>query len=402
MDTDGAAHPRARPLRPTYTISLIDPESKSIMNLRLTHATKPGNMAEMIASRLLLMTFSSIAAKRFPVGILVEDVLVPFEALYESLAALTEEQRKARFEVIFSVSSSPVEASSSAAGENSSHAPNSEEQGSQKLKEWTFQPIGYVKSCWPRKNGCPRQGILTPSSKASIRLQPPALTKSLANAVDALDGLATFSHVWLIFIFHANQEERESGSGAIGSGHVKAKVHPPRMGGKAIGLYATRSPHRFVPIGLTAAVLEKVEGDTIFLSGVDLIEGTPILDIKPYVPAYDSIPHASHPEATWMEKSSAIVSVTFEPEAQASLLELAPQCKVFNSDPERIKFAITETLLADPRSIYRKKKKADEMFGFRLDTLSINCSVQEDVATIHSILLHEANASNNEEADAEL
>lgn len=399
MATDAEAPPRIRPLRPTFTVGLVDPETKGTMNLKITHATKSGNLQEMIAARLLHSTFSSSSSRRRPIGVLVDDVCVPFEGLYESIAALTDEQRKSRFEVIFSASPSSDPSSHTSSDVNEADELNSEETSSNRTKEWAFQPIGYVQSCWPRKNGCPRQGILTPSSRATIRIQAPGTTKSASSsmAADALDGLATFSHVWLIFIFHANQEARESGSDTVGSGHIRPKVHPPRMGGKSIGLYATRSPHRFVPIGLTAAVLERVEGDTIHLSGVDLIEGTPILDIKPYVPAYDSIPSASHPEAAWIEKSSSIASVAFEEDAVKSLHELASHCTVFNADPQRIQLAITESLLSDPRSVYRKTKCADDVFGFRLDNLSINCSVKDDVATVHSIVLHSANASSSEE-----
>lgn len=399
MATDAEAQPRTRPLRPTFTVGLIDPDTKGTMNLKITHATKSGNLQEMIAARLLHSTFSSSSSRRRPIGVLVDDVCVPFEALYESIAALSEDQRQSRFEVIFSVSAAPDSSSHPSSGTTDPNELNSDETTSNRLKEWAFQPIGFVQSCWPRKNGCPRQGILTPNSRATIRIQAPGTTKSASSsmAADALDGLATFSHVWLIFVFHANQEARESGNETVGSGHIRPKVHPPRMGGKSIGLYATRSPHRFVPIGLTAAVLEKVEGDTIHLSGVDLIEGTPILDIKPYVPAYDSIPTASHPDAAWIEKSSSIASVVFDEGALASLHELASHCNIFNSDPQRIQLAITESLLSDPRSVYRKTKCADDVFGFRLDVLSINCSVKDNVATVHTIVIHTANASSSEE-----
>lgn len=401
MASDVGAPPRPRQHRPSFIIGLIDPESGRTMNLKVGHATKPSSLQEIVASRLLLTSYSASSSRRYPIAVLVEDVCVPFDGLYDSIAALKDEQRNStRFEVIFSVSADPSASASipsSSSDVTESQEYNSISQSSNRQNSWTFQPIGYVKSCWPRKNGCPRQGILTPSSRATIRVEPPGVTRSLANAADALDGLATFSHVWLIFIFHANQEARESGSDTVGSGHVRAKVHPPRLGGKSIGLYATRSPHRFVPIGLTAAVLEKVEGDSIHLSGIDLIEGTPILDIKPYVPAYDSIPGASHPEANWIEKSSSISSVVFQPDALQNLIELAPHCNMFDANADRIKLAITESLLADPRSVYRKKKCADEVFGFRLDTLSINCSVQEGIATVLSISLQPVNSSSSDE-----
>ncbi|XP_006143774.1 tRNA (adenine(37)-N6)-methyltransferase isoform X2 [Tupaia chinensis] len=90
-------------------------------------------------------------------------------------------------------------------------------------------------------------------------------------------GLEQFSHVWILFVFHKN-------------GHLscKAKVQPPRLNGAKTGVFSTRSPHRPNAIGLTLAKLEKVEGGTIYLSGIDMIQGTPVLDIKPYIAEYDS------------------------------------------------------------------------------------------------------------------
>lgn len=90
-------------------------------------------------------------------------------------------------------------------------------------------------------------------------------------------GLEQFSHVWILFVFHKN-------------GHLscKAKVQPPRLNGAKTGVFSTRSPHRPNAIGLTLAKLENVEGGTVYLSGIDMIHGTPVLDIKPYIADYDS------------------------------------------------------------------------------------------------------------------
>ncbi|XP_015444606.1 tRNA (adenine(37)-N6)-methyltransferase isoform X2 [Pteropus alecto] len=90
-------------------------------------------------------------------------------------------------------------------------------------------------------------------------------------------GLEQFSHVWILFVFHKN-------------GHLscKAKVQPPRLNGAKTGVFSTRSPHRPNAIGLTLAKLEKVEGGALYLSGIDMIHGTPVLDIKPYIADYDS------------------------------------------------------------------------------------------------------------------
>nr|XP_035933390.1 tRNA (adenine(37)-N6)-methyltransferase isoform X4 [Halichoerus grypus] len=135
------------------------------------------------------------------------------------------------------------------------------------------EPIGYLESCFSAKNGTPRQPSICTHSRACLRIR-----KSIFNNPEhSLMGLEQFSHVWILFVFHKN-------------GHLscKAKVQPPRLNGAKTGVFSTRSPHRPNAIGLTLAKLEKIEGGAIYLSGIDMIHGTPILDIKPYIAEYDS------------------------------------------------------------------------------------------------------------------
>ncbi|XP_033829373.1 tRNA (adenine(37)-N6)-methyltransferase [Periophthalmus magnuspinnatus] len=135
-------------------------------------------------------------------------------------------------------------------------------------------PIGYLSSCFSAKNGTPRQPTICGPSRAELRIEH----RVFNNPEHALVGLEQYSHVWIIFVFHKN-------------GHLsaKAKVKPPRLNGKKVGVYSTRSPHRPNALGLTLAKLDKVQGDTVYLSDIDMIDGTPVLDIKPYIPDYDSI-----------------------------------------------------------------------------------------------------------------
>lgn len=143
------------------------------------------------------------------------------------------------------------------------------------LHKGTLQtvPIGYISSCFSVKNGTPRQPTICGPSRAMLRIQQSVFN----NPEHALLGLEHYSHVWMIFIFHKN--------GQLSS---KAKVKPPRLDGQRVGVYSTRSPHRPNALGLTLAKLDKIEGDTIYLSDIDMIAGTPVLDIKPYIPEYDS------------------------------------------------------------------------------------------------------------------
>lgn len=134
-------------------------------------------------------------------------------------------------------------------------------------------PIGYMNSCFAVKSGTPRQPTICSSSRASLKIE-----SSVFNNPDhSLVGLEQYSHIWIIFLFHMN-----------GQLSYKAKVKPPRLNGEKVGVYSTRSPHRPNALGLTLAKLERITGDTIYLSGVDIISGTPVLDIKPYIPDYDS------------------------------------------------------------------------------------------------------------------
>lgn len=136
--------------------------------------------------------------------------------------------------------------------------------------------IGLLRSCFREKFGTPRQPHLVPGATAALTILPEFLP------AQSLLGLEGFSHVWLISRFHLNTNKK-----------FLPKVHPPRLKGRTVGLFASRSPHRPSPLGLSLARLIKIEKDTLYLAGIDLIDGTPILDVKPYIPDCDSVPDAS-------------------------------------------------------------------------------------------------------------
>nr|XP_033772403.1 tRNA (adenine(37)-N6)-methyltransferase isoform X2 [Geotrypetes seraphini]XP_033772412.1 tRNA (adenine(37)-N6)-methyltransferase isoform X2 [Geotrypetes seraphini] len=154
-------------------------------------------------------------------------------------------------------------------------------------------PVGYIDSCFSAKNGTPRQPSVCRLSRARL-----TINKSVFNNPEhCLMGLEQFSHIWILFIFHKN-------------GHLscKAKVQPPRLNGAKTGVFSTRSPHRPNAIGLTLAKLEKIEGGTIYLSGIDMIRGTPVLDIKPYILEYDSPQNADLSANTYNEQGGKLES----------------------------------------------------------------------------------------------
>ena len=127
----------------------------------------------------------------------------------------------------------------------------------------TYRPIGHLRSCFVERRGTPRQGLLVPMARARLRLDA-----QVVQPAAALDGLAAFSHVWLLFDFHENTNTTKLVAGAnagvakSGRPQVRAKVHPPGLDGARIGLFATRTPHRPNPIGLSVVELLSVDGES--------------------------------------------------------------------------------------------------------------------------------------------
>ena len=144
-----------------------------------------------------------------------------------------------------------------------------------------LHPIATLRTCYTDKFGVPRQSGLAANAWGVIEFE------SAYRRAEALRGIEEFSHLWLITRFHLVKEEPET-----------LTVRPPRLGGNVrLGVFATRSPFRPNRMGLTVVKLDRVEweGETaprLFVSGVDLVDGTPVLDIKPYVPYADAIPNA--------------------------------------------------------------------------------------------------------------
>ena len=157
-------------------------------------------------------------------------------------------------------------------------------------------PIGRVHSCFSRRNGTPRQGgDLVPSARCVLTLAP-------GLPVDLLAGLDQYSHVWIIYVFHANTN---MGGDTRNGGAVKAKVAVPRLDGAAVGALATRTPHRPLPLGLSLGRVVAVDpaAGTLTLGGADLVDGTPVLDVKPYVPFCDRVERAVAP--AWVGREAA-------------------------------------------------------------------------------------------------
>jgi tRNA (adenine37-N6)-methyltransferase len=192
-----------------------------------------------------------------------------------------------------------------------------------KTSSETIQFIGHVESCFIDKFGTPRQPGLVPESKAFLRLNPEWQPE------DSLQGLESFSHLWLLFWFHKNSE----------NSRFHAKIYPPRMAGEKVGVFSTRSPHRPNPIGLSLVKIEKVEKRGIWVSGVDVIEGTPIVDLKPYLPYAEAISDA---QGGWTGNLETKPNI----EVQFSCREKLEKWK--QQRPE-IESLVRQTLCLDPR-----------------------------------------------------
>lgn len=241
-------------------------------------------------------------------------------------------------------------------------------------EEGKFVTIGHFKSCFKIKNATPRQGQLCPMARGKFEF------KFGHNPEHAIEDLKDFTHVWLIFLFHENRER------PLNINTMRMKIRPPRLNGDRVSIYATRTPHRPNKIGLSKAKIEKIVGPTIYLSGIDLIDNTPILDIKPYIPEYDSIQKDEIVKVPkWITQESEIKKVDFTKEALESLDSLVSKLEYYSTFNE-IKDAIVQVLQLDPRSISRKKTQ-DTNYAFYIDCLNVVVFIKDGVCLVEKIEL---------------
>lgn len=199
-----------------------------------------------------------------------------------------------------------------------------------------FEPIGHILSCFSEKFGTPRQSLYSKYSRGIVML------KNCIN-IDCFEGIEEYSHVWLIFVFHKSSHSK-----------FKTKIKPPRLNGEKKGIFATRAPHRYNPIGLSLVKLEKVEERKIWVSGIDLINETPILDIKPYHPV-DSLSQFHCPE--YITRPIFIYKVEFHPHAVHKIESIKKQFTLqFYTNEEDWQEIIKEILSQDPSTVHTKMK----------------------------------------------
>ena len=222
----------------------------------------------------------------------------------------------------------------------------------------TLKVIAHIHTAFPTKFGIPRQSGLVDGLRGEIIFTP-----EYRNA-DALRGLEDFSHIWLVWQF----------SGAVRESWSPT-VRPPRLGGNTrMGVFATRSPFRPNPLGLSSVRLEAIEhrpevGPVLIVRGADLMDGTPIFDIKPYIPYGDC-----HPDATGGFTDTAgdfLLNVSFPP----ALLSLLPEDK---------RDAAIGVLSHDPRPSYQRSP--ERVYGLSFAGYDIRFTVVENVLTVREVL----------------
>lgn len=226
------------------------------------------------------------------------------------------------------------------------------------MSGFVMKPVARLWSCYPEKFGVPRQPGLAASATGTVVFEPECRRD------EAVRGLEGFSHLWLVWVFDRVPE-----------GAVRLSVRPPRLGGNnKLGVFATRSPFRPNRIGLSAVKLEKVvtggaEGPVLHVSGPDLVDGTAILDVKPYVPYADAIPEAS---GAFAEDAPERMPVEAVPEAR----------DVFEGLSDRLRHLIVETLELDARPAYHEEER---LYHLCVEAVEVDWRVVDGVCRVLAV-----------------
>lgn len=217
----------------------------------------------------------------------------------------------------------------------------------------TFAQIAHIKSDFKSKFGIPRQSGVVQEAEAAVVFEPPYRSR------EAVRGLEDFSHIWLIWGFSGVQR-----------GKWQPTVRPPRLGGNArMGVFATRSPYRPNPIGLSCVKLGDIlPGPALQVWGADLMDGTPIYDIKPYLPFADCIPGATG---------------GFAATAPQPLLHVVVQAQWPARLPLQKRRALCQILAQDPRPAYQNQE--GRVYGLEFAGYEVKFTVRGNTLTVCSM-----------------
>ena len=238
-----------------------------------------------------------------------------------------------------------------------------------------LEPIGFFRSAARFAYDVPRQGSVAGNNSGVIRLEA---GRDFATALDGLEG---FQRIWVIFLFDRN------------CGKWHPKVQPPRHTDGKVGVFATRSPYRPNPIGISCVEVERIDGLDIHIRAHDLLDGTPILDIKPYLPYADAFPDSAE---GWTRQEDPIYQVDFTPEAEARIRWLTE-----NGVPCIADF-IRDRLCNAPENRRRKRivtaPDGSTALAYRTWRAEYLCSHEQRTVTVTSIY---SGYTKSELADAE-
>lgn len=232
----------------------------------------------------------------------------------------------------------------------------------------TVFPIGTVRSVFAKRSGTPRQPGLVASVESRIEIDP--------TLKQAIDSIGEFSHVWVMFVFHKNTNMSKRLKAKRPFEGLKLLVEPPKAGGRKVGVLSCRTPHRPNPIGLSLCRVVKVEKDAIIVAGLDCLDGSPVIDIKPYLPMIENVPEAIVPD--WIYQGVD--------EDRAVVVEWACDRAIPKStnpsDDERTLRVIEEMLSRDIRSTHQieigKQMEEDWTGEVRVGDLTIVYSLGKD------------------------
>lgn len=259
-----------------------------------------------------------------------------------------------------------------------------------------FKPIGLIRTVFAEKRAVPRQANIAETILSRIELCKDLYT----NPEQSLETLEEFSHFCIIYYFHKNDS------------HSKPKISPPRLDGKKVGVLATRSPHRPNPIGMSLVRLDRIEGSTIYFYGSDMVDETPVLDIKPFIPSYDSpqktpelianisrsreepegeeddndipaIPATDDVKVPNWVSSKRLLNVIFSDNAVNQMQELGVNQK-----------SVQEILENDPRSVYVREKYLSQIYNFQLSGNNVICKFDDKQGTVNVLQIRKFQSMN--------
>lgn len=227
-------------------------------------------------------------------------------------------------------------------------------------------PIAYIRTPYKQKFSIPRQPGLVAEAEGLIQFTPSYSDRRF------FDGIEAHSHLWLIFEFHLHSNKSKSPS-----------VRPPRLGGnKKVGVFATRSSFRPNNLGMSVVKFEGLshqgEQAVLHVSGVDLVDGTPIYDVKPYIPYADAIPNAT----------SEFASHAPDMPCQVRFLStVMPTLAIIANEHPKFQSLVTQVLAQDPRPAYKKAKQDTKRYSVQLHQYDVKWTIENNVITVDEIVI---------------